>query len=469
MRKLAVCLMIVGVLLVSSFGLTLAWANNAPTATPMSDFKSHINHIIFLMQENHAFDSLYGAYCPTTGPVCKTPVDGVPANTCVPISLKNASKGCVKPYNFTSSQLAPPDMPHDWNSTHSAINGGSMNDYYAAEASGTEPFGHYNATTAPVYYDIAEQYGLGENFFSSAESYSLPNHWFSVAASAPNESYWVRLQGSTATRQQQDLYLNESNATPSIEGELNHSKTSWDVYDFPLYTYSADTKPGANMIAASYWNPLASQAISYKSREHSHFVGRGQFFNDTANGTLPNVSWLIPSVPDSDHPPYSLANGQSWVASVVDAVEKSPEWNSTVLFISWDEYGGFYDQVAPPVLDPNGDSIRVPLLAISPWVRQGVVDTQAMDFDSILHLMENRFGLKCLGPRDCNAALPLAMFNFGLSAPRAPLEIYPFGQATYPMPLQSSGKLPKYGPAQAVPAPQFLNPTGPLPQNVDWS
>jgi phospholipase C len=434
----------------------------------LSGLRHHIDHIVFLMQENHAFDSLFGEYCPANSTYCSAPVDGIPAGTCVPYVPGNASAGCVTPYNFTSAQLAPSDMPHDWNSTHTAADNGSMDDFYAAEHAGIEPFGHYNGSTVPVYWDLAEEYGLGEDFFSSAASYSLPNHWFEVAPSAPNESYFVKTEAPTATPAELSQYLNESNQTPTIEQDLAHSKTSWNVYDFALAGYNASTRPVPGALAYSYWNPLAAPEQSYHAKSKSHFVPRSQFFTDASAGTLPNISWLVPSPQDSDHPPFNLSTGQDWVASVVDALERSPEWNSTVLFISWDEYGGFYDPVSPPVLDAFGDGFRVPLLAVGPWIRQGYVDPQQMDFSSILHLMEVRFHLPCLGPRDCQATLPLAMFDFH-HGPRAPIQISRVGIAQYPMSLQSSGRLPYYGPASGAPLAPPNNSAAPLPPNVDWS
>ena len=124
--------------------------------------------------------------------------------------------------------------------------------------------------------------------------------------------------------------------------------------------------------------------------------------------------------------------------------------------------------MAPPVLNPYGDGFRVPLLAISPWVKQGYIDHSLMNFDSILHLMEQAFGLRCLGAADCSAKLPLQMFDFS-GAPRAPIQIFPFRTAVYPMKLQSSGKLPYYGPGLGPTIHWKDPPMVPLPRNVDWS
>jgi phospholipase C len=435
---------LVALFVVSSLGPVQAQPTS-PAKTQLAQFDAHISHIVFLMQENHAYDSIYGEYCLITGKYCYEAGDGLPATTCVPLNPSNASWGCAKPFNFSASQVSLPDMEHDWYSDHAAWNNGAMNNFYLAE-SNYNTFGHYNGSTVPFYWDLAEQYGLADDFFSGDASYSLPNHWDIVSASPPVASQQNYLYAGSPVQAQ---YLNESNHTLSIESELLNSSVSWKYYDYglPPYPGAIGNVPGVPATAYDYWNPLAARAQSYTPHVKTHFVPRTDFFGDAKNGTLPNLSWIIPTAGDSDHPgASSITVGQQWVASVVDALESSPEWNSTVLFISWDEYGGFYDQVAPPYLNAVSSGFRVPLLVVGPWVRQGYIDHTQMVFDSVLHLMEERFNLSCLGALDCNAKLPLGMFNFQRSSPRPPIGYATNATWTYPMPLQSSGKLPYFGP-----------------------
>lgn len=180
----------------------------------------------------------------------------------------------------------------------------------------------------------------------------------------------------------------------------------------------------------------------------------------SAAGTLPEISYVIPYPTFSDHPQTSnISAGEAFIAQVVDAVESGPEWSSTALFISWDDYGGWYDGVAPPLpLGSSGGpinntnvsadlSVRVPLLVISPYTPQGIVVNSLGYFESLLHFVEWLFGLHtawgadCINPRDCNAPLPLAYFNFN-QTPRAPI-LFPTNwmNATYPMPLQNGSAL----------------------------
>jgi phospholipase C len=134
----------------------------------------------------------------------------------------------------------------------------------------------------------------------------------------------------------------------------------------------------------------------------------------------------------SDHPPANLSQGMAFVASVVDAVEESPEWSSTAVFLSWDDYGGFYDNVAPPSIDPLGLSLRVPLIVISPYTPAGYVSDSLGYFESLLHFVEWRFNLGCITHRDCTAPLPLQYFDFHMT-PRAPV-LFPtnWTNASYP-------------------------------------
>jgi phospholipase C len=397
-----------------------------------SDFSENINqlqHIVFVLMENRAYDNYFGVYCQHASPYCPATADGIPPGTCVPRNVTNPSEGCVAPYNMTT--LVTPDMFHYWVQSHEAYDNGRMDGFYAAEGNTTETFGHYNGSTIPVYWDLAQQFGLSDSFFSSTLSYSLPNHWYIIAGQTPQAILISPLTANVSVQQHHE-YLNEANATPTIEGELAlHPSVSWTYYDWALDTYSAAISnfdynaPGS---AYAIWNPLAAPYASYQ--QTSHFASRPQFFSDLAGGTLPNLSWIIPSGTTSDHPPADISQGEDFVASIVNSVEKSSYWNSTAIFLTWDDYGGFYDHVPPPQIDPYGLSFRVPLIVISPWTRAGYVSHATEDFDSVLRLMELRFGLGCLTPRDCDATLPLDFFQWNLHRPPVFFENSTY--ATYP-------------------------------------
>jgi phospholipase C len=400
-----------------------------PPAWGPSDVPIH--HIVILMMENHAFDNLFGSYCPSVGPNCPMSANGIPAGTCIPFNDTDPSGGCIRPYPFTPADLSIPDMPHVYNSSVAAIDNGRMDGFYTAENDGAEPFGYYNGSELPIAWDLAQQYALGDDFFSSALSYSLPNHWYLLAGQAPPITI---LQGF-ATKTYDHTYLNEANSTRTVQDLLNASPSvSWEYYDWALPSYqSAINAPVGSESAYNYWNPLAARAESYTSWYVSHFEPRSDFFGAAASGNLPDVSWVIPGNSFSDHPPDNLTYGESFIGNVVDAVEASPDWSSTAVFVCWDDYGGFYDHVAPPYVDPLGLSFRVPLLVISPYTPAGLIVHSLGYFESLLHFVEWRFNLGCITSRDCHAPLPFGYFDFNATA-RSPV-FFPSNatNASYPM------------------------------------
>jgi phospholipase C len=182
---------------------------------------------------------------------------------------------------------------------------------------------------------------------------------------------------------------------------------------------------------------------------------------------------VIPGATFSDHPQLAnLSNGEAYVAQTIDAVERSPDWKSTAIFLTWDEYGGWYDGVAPPKVGDLGLGIRVPLLVISPYTPLGAVVNSLGDFDSLLHFVEWRFGLGCLTTIDCDAPLPFGYFNFNQTA-RAQI-IFPtnYTKATYPMPLQTNYSMKMQCPSDCAITPgAWVNPPSGFPviPGVDYS
>lgn len=406
-----------------------------------------IQHIIIVMQENHVYDTYFGDYCQAIGPYCNVNGTGIPAGTCVPFNPANLSQGCKQPYLAAASAVtAPVDLVHDWAPAHEAYDNGSLDGFYLAEGRQNSTFMYYDGEEIPTYWDLAEEYGLGDNFFASALSYSTPNHWYLVAGASPpqglNQSLNRQAPGSTRLTTAEQTYLNQANDTRTIADLLENTSVSWKYYDYALGTYNqainAPSGAGAQGSAFDFWNPFASQASSYNATMKPHFVASSSFFTDAASDNLPNVSWVLPTFNVSDHPSASIDNGETWVGSIVNAVEKSKDWNSSAIFVTWDDYGGYYDNVPPPPLDGNGLSFRAPLLVISPYSREGYISHQFTYFESLLHLVEWRYHLPSLTSRDAEAPLPLDYFDFN-ATPRPPMYIDGPTHAVYPAPLQGLG------------------------------
>jgi len=148
-----------------------------------------------------------------------------------------------------------------------------------------------------------------------------------------------------------------------------------------------------------------------------------QFLADAKNGKLPAVSWLIPPGDDSAHPPNSICEAENWNVSILNALMQGPGWNSTVVFVTWDDFGGFYDHVPPPQVDQFGLGPRVPLLIISPYAKAGHVSHTVYDHTSVLKFIETRYNLPPLTSRDAAANNMLDSFDFDASQP--PLLLQP--------------------------------------------
>jgi phospholipase C len=140
-----------------------------------------------------------------------------------------------------------------------------------------------------------------------------------------------------------------------------------------------------------YWRPLADFQTVHADNQLSNIQDVSNFTTAAAAGTLPAVSWIIPGQAVSDHPAASLANGQAYVTSLINSVMQGPDWTSTAIFLAWDDWGGFYDHVVPPVLDGSGAGFRVPSIIISPFAKAGVVDHQTLTFDNYLKFIEDDF------------------------------------------------------------------------------
>ena len=171
------------------------------------------------------------------------------------------------------------------------------------------------------------------------------------------------------------------------------------------------------------WNPLPGfKKIRDNPKLMAHLVAQREFYSDLKNGTLPEVSYLVPDWNDSEHPPAVIQRGMWYVTRLVNAVMKSKYWDNSAIFITWDDYGGFYDHVPPPQLDAFGLGPRVPALLISPYAKAGHIDRRTYEFSSILKFIETRWHLPQLTERDAEARDMMGAFDFE-QTPLAPYVI----------------------------------------------
>ena len=355
-----------------------------------------IQHIVVIVQENRTFDNYFGTY---------PGANGIPANTCVPNNPSKPSAGCVKPFLLPSA--VTPDMPHTWTPSVKAYDNGKMDGFVSAEGS-KNTMGYYNNKIIPNYWSLASNYALDDAFFESVLSFSQPNHWYAVAAQAPAGSITstINKQSSLALKQQ---YTTNANKITTVADLMQRSGVSWKYYDTPIRgTYQNAISGGS---AFAYWNPFKAKQSTYSSPYNSHFVSRGNFFTDVSSGNLPQVSYVIPSQPISEHAPANITLGMWWVTDLVDTIMNSQYWKNTAIIITWDDYGGFYDHVAPPQIDQYGLGFRMPTLVISPFSRVGI-DHHRYSFESMLKLIEQTFNLSSLTSRDAQANSLAGSLNF---------------------------------------------------------
>ncbi len=373
-----------------------------------------IEHFIFIMQENRSFDSYFGTY---------PGADGLPQG----VSFVDPTDGTtVTPFHDTKGVNR--GGPHGWDNAQADINGGKMDGFlqqaYNVQGGITGPatnpkdvMGWHDWHELPNYWNYARLFVLQDHMFESVASYSLPAHLYMLAGQSGG---YVGSKGQA---------MPSTYNFPEITELLTSGKIDWKYY--VTSGKQPDTEDGHVVGSNSdqeqspdnytLWNPLpAFPAVQDNPDQRSRLVDTAQFYDDAQNGTLPQVSWVIPSGAVSEHPPAGIREGMAYVTGLVNSVMQGPEWNTSAIFISWDDWGGFYDHVAPPQIDEYGLGIRVPGLVISPYAKQGYIDHATYSFESWLRIVEERFGVTPMTSRDTTASDMIDAFNFDQD-PRQPV------------------------------------------------
>jgi len=357
------------------------------------------------MQENRTFDNYFGTF---------PGADGIPPSTC--LAKSPGSTDCVAPFHMPN--LFPTcDLPHEWEHAHAAYDNGRMDAFVWVEGT-PYTMGYLDNRDIPNYWEYARKYTLADAFFSSQMSESLTNHLYMVSAQSGG------LMGSVETVEEVEKIRDDPGgfSFEAIVNLLNKGGVSWKYY-VETMPPTADEKMPPDILwyllhpdpkQFSLWNPLpAFKSVRENPVSWASLVELDQYFQDLEKGTLPQVSWIVPAFDDSEHPPAPVAQGMWYVTKVINALMKSPYWKDSVIFLTWDDYGGFYDHVPPPELDAFGTGLRVPALIISPYAKSGYVSHIPYDFTSILRLAEKRFALPNLTARDLRADPMFDAFDFG--------------------------------------------------------
>jgi phospholipase C len=366
----------------------LAGATPQPVANPRlrASASTPITNAIMVMFENHTFDNYFGSF------------PGV---------------------NGVESPPAPNPLWSDILHSHA---------HYLASfvPSGSQGFNSagvvsYRESDIPIFWNYAKQFGLSDNFFTSASTNSTPNHLYMIAGQSGGLFDTNPIAGQCGSPAN-DLLLSMSSDGAqymkhpcldinSVPEELNKVGVSWRYY-----------------CAASIWN--APGYIRKLSGSTNIVRDTEQIVTDVEAGNLASVSWVCPGDPNSDHPPHPVGLAQNYLATLVNAVMKSDYWATTAIFVTWDDWGGWYDHVQPPYVDVYGLGPRVPLIVISPYAKPGYISHVQGEFSSLAKFVEMNWGLPSLGQRD------------SLSSTSDLTDFFDFSQTPQPPTLQNEISAP---------------------------
>jgi len=356
-----------------------------------------IQHTVFILKENHTFDNYFGTF---------PGADGV-------------SRGITS----TEQKVPLTPMPdiyrgevcNGWDCAIEAIDGGRM-DRFDVISPGLRAYVAAPEQDILNYWAYARRFALADRYFTSVHGPSLPNHLFTIAAQSggviDNESssgVGVSCDGTpsgTVTVISPDGTRTEQSACfdfTTLPDRLDAAGVTWKYYIESGNGIFDDIRQFHN-------NPSWSKNISTTA----------QFVSDAQTGNLPAMSWVVAPYSASEHPPNSICDGENWTTATLSELMQGPAWNSTAIFITYDDFGGFYDHAAPPQVDQFGLGPRVPLLIISPFAKISYVSHTVYEHSSILKFVETRYGLAPLTARDAGASDMLDSFDFN-QTPQPPL------------------------------------------------
>jgi phospholipase C len=377
---------------------------------PGSGSAGKIEHIVFIVKENRSFDQYFGTFAGANG-----------------ATTAKIHTGAVIPLGHTPDKPKH-DMGHEWTDSHSNVDGGRMDrwdlEYQCSVNNDNLCLTQFQQADIPNYWAYAQNYSLADEAFSSVESGSYPAHLMLVSGgpqtTIDNPRSSIAAQWGCDAVPGTNVPAMDSNFVVSSVFPCFSATTLGGLADVAGVSWKAYTS--VNGESGYVYNPYRSFSTIFDSADWTtKVVTEGDFVTDALAGNLPALSWVTPPSIDTDHPPDSACVGENWTVQQINAVMQGPadQWNSTVIVLTWDDFGGFYDHVAPPYRDQYGLGIRVPWLIISPWAIHGVYHTE-IEFASVLRFMEETFGLPSLGGADAIANDMQDAFNYSQS-PLAPL------------------------------------------------
>jgi phospholipase C len=365
----------------------------------------YFTHIVVIIQENRTFDNLFATF---------PGADGTRFGF-----ERNGHKVLLRPSNL-ESPTSPDNSYANW---LCAWNNGKMDGF------NTMP-GDTHCVPSNLYVYQYVKPSQIQPYWSLAKQYVLNDHMFQTQGSGSFTAHQDLIRGDTAINSTYQLIDFPSggagqpwgcDSSPGSTTSLITQNNQWRQYraagPFPCLTYETlrDTFDAAGVSWRYYapavgqsfggdlWNAFdAIKAVRYGSEWTTNVASpETKVFTDIGRDTLPSVSWVIPDYQNSDHPGDSSDTGPSWVANVVNHIGQSDAWDSTAIVVVWDDWGGWFDHIAPPGKHRYGGlGFRVPAIVISPYAKAGYISHNAYQFGSILRFIEENWRLPSLGTSD---------------------------------------------------------------------
>ncbi len=407
----------------------------------------YISHVIVIVQENRTLENIFAGYPGANAPLTGCAVSAAGARV---RRQSGSGSGCppgdvVVPLHQDTFENSP-DLEHTWASSMKDWDHGKMDGFskYGEKNGSYEAYAYVQESQVEPYWTMANQYVLADEMFPTEFGGSFTGHLTLVAGTddiklpkqaevdfpskAPDDCDSPPGTKSDFLSPNRRLHYNGPfpcfDQFNTIASVLDGAAVSWKMY-------------ATRVLHAGMWEPFeAIKYVRYGPDWSTNIVApQTTILTDPGNGQLASVSWVTPSRPDSDHPQYDSDAGPSWVASVVNAIGQSSYWQNSAIIVVWDDWGGFYDNAAPPQLDYRGLGIRVPCLIISPYAKQNYVSHVQYEYGSILRFIEEvnnippgSIGDPALGYTDGRATSLDDAFDFT----QQPRQFVPIG-SKYPM------------------------------------
>jgi phospholipase C len=395
---------------------------DAAHATPRTQ---RITHVVIVIQENRTVDDLF---------------QGLPSADTVKAGENSRGR-------LVLLQPEPLDAPYDLSHYHSSFltewNGGAMNGFdleawkcklpSKCPAAGTAAYAYVPADEVRPYLDMAHAYGFGDHLFQTNEGPSFPAHQYLVSGTST-------ISDGSSLRASENPIMPGGHNTGGCDSPAGSTVELIDDAGnegYPIFPCFNRISLVARLEAAGLtwhyyqhqpgpglWNGLDAiqDLIAHRVTYDANVIApETRVLSDIASGYLANVTWITPSPKSSDHQGETDGTGPAWVASVVNAIGESPFWDSTAIFVVWDDWGGFYDHVAPVQRNSYELGMRVPLLVISPYAKRNFISHDGYEFGSILKETEELLGLQPLGTTDVDARDLSAFFRGGTARPFVPI------------------------------------------------